>query len=208
MNKWRIIPVLAAAVLMAACGEETRTGKLELSGSAPVRIADEGGQTVEFFSGPLKVEFGASGSRRFTVKLEQAGRTAKFSGKAPDASDWNFTVRGRDIGQPTDFASRRSVELYGPVTTTTGHGMSCGFNGTWITEEQWRKGNEDWTVAFTDAQGGQSLGSFKSRREGDSYLIASRNLWCRERPDRDRGGRWDRLSASLTELQEKGVKFQ
>lgn len=208
MKRWGIMPVLAVA-LLAACGEETRNGRLELAGSAPVRIIDESGAGVEFVSGPLKVEFGANNSRKFTVVLEQGGRKAKFSGKVPDARDWNFTLRGRDIGQPADFASNRAVALYGPISTSYGTGASCGFDGNWLTEEQWQKGNEDWSVAFTDAQTSAALGTFKSRREGETYLIAVRNLHCRENHRREPrgGGRWDRLSEKLSGLQDSGVKF-
>lgn len=205
----KFLPVLAAIALLAACGEETRDGQLTLSGSQPVRIVDQGGSSVDFVSGPLKVQFGADSSRQFTVQLEQSGRKAKFSGKAPDAGDWNFTVLGRTIGQPVDLTSARSVALYGPISTQSGTGSFCGFNGTWETEEQWQKGNEDWSVTFADAQSGGGLGVFKSRVEGKSYLIGTRNVWCLERQPReplpDRGGR--RMSERLQDLQDSGVKF-
>lgn len=209
MKRRNILTIFAAAALLAACGEETRNGQLTLSGSAPLKIADEGGQTVEFYGGPLKVEFGADGGRKFTVKVEQNGRTAKFSGKASGIDDWNFTVRGRDIGQPADFTSKRTVTLYGQVATRWGFGGPCGFNGRWETEERWQKGNEDWGVAFKDAGTGADIGSFASRKEGQDYLIDSRNVWCRERPEHEPGhGRWDRLSQSLSELKPAAVKFE
>lgn len=209
MKRGKILMALAAAALMAACGEETRNGELTLSGSAPLRVADEGGATIEFYGGPLKVEFGADSGRRFTVKLEQNGRTAKFSGKAADVDDWNFTVRGRDIGQPADFISKRKVTLYGPVSRRWGFGGPCGFNGRWETEERWQKGNEDWTVAFKDAATGADIGAFASRLEGRDYLIDSRNVWCRERPEREPGrGRWDRLSQTLSSVNPSSIKFE
>lgn len=207
MNRRSTILTVACAIFMAACGEETRNGQLTLSGSAPVRIADQEGKTVEFFSGPLKVEFGASSGRKFTVKLEQDKRTAKFSGKVPDADSWNFTVRGKDIGQPLDFTSRRDIQLYGPISRSWGWGSPCGFNGRWETEEQWQKGNEDWNVSFADAHSAAPVGDFKSRKEGQDYLISSRNVWCRERPDHDRGGRWDRMSKQLEDLKPADIKF-
>lgn len=209
MKRGRLATLLAAAALLAACGEETRDGQLTLSGSAPLRIADESGKTVEFYSGPLTVEFGADGSRKFTVKLEQSGRSAKFSGRAPSISDWNFTVRGADIGQPADFTSERKISLYGPTMRRWGTGSSCGFNGRWETEETWRKGDEDWKVSFKDASSGSAIGAFASRKEGQDYLIDSRNVWCHERPERDRDhGRWDRLSTRLNELKPAALKFE
>ena len=183
MTRSRFLTIAAAALLLAACGEETRDGQLTLSGSAPLKIADEGGQIVEFYSGPIKVEFGAEFGHKFNVKLEQNGRLAKFSGKAPDVADWNFTVRGRDIGQPADFTSKRTIALYGPIATRWGMGGPCGFNGQWETEESWQKGNEDWNVSFQDAATSAAIGVFASHREGQDYLIATRNLWCRERPN-------------------------
>ncbi len=208
MKRRDLISILAAATLLAACGEETRNGQLTLAGSSPLRIADEGGKTVEFFSGPLKVEFGADGSRKFNVKLEQNGRTAKFSGKVSGILDWNFTVRGSDIGQPADFTSRRVVKLYGPVSNRWGIGGPCGFNGQWQTEETWQKGNEDWSVSFSDANTGAAVGAFASRREGQDYLIDSRNTWCRERHEHEPGhGRWDRLSQGLGDIKPSAFKF-
>jgi hypothetical protein len=208
MTKKFFLPMIAAVALLAACGEETRDGQLTLSGTQPVKIIDQGGSAVEFVSGPLKVQFGADSSRKFTVQLEQADRKAKFSGQAPDAGDWNFTVLGRDIGQPVDLASARSVALYGPVSTQMGTGGFCGMNGTWETEEQWQKGNEDWTVTFADAQSGGNLGVFKSRVEGKSYLLGTRNVWCNDRPQRDPlPDRGRHFSESLSKLQDSGVKF-
>lgn len=206
--------LLALALAATACNKEKRKGQLSLAGSSPVRIADQGGSTVDFYNGPLQVEFGADG-RKVSVKLEQNGRVARFSAKVPQNLDWNFTARGSEIGQPVDLVSRRAVQLYGPIEERTGLGGSCGFNGSYVTEEQWRKGNEDWSVSFSDAQSSQSLGAFKSRREGESYLVASRNLWCRERREPG-GGHWDRhaandrwngVSARVAALQDNGVSW-
>ena len=208
VKRKHLLAVAAAACLLAACGEETRDGQLTLSGSAPLKIADQGGQTVEFYSGPLKVEFGADSGRKFTVKLEQNGRTAKFSGQAPDVADWNFTVRGRDIGQPADFTSKRAIALYGPIARRWGLGGPCGFNGRWETDERWQKGNEDWSVLFKDAATSADIGTFASHREGQDFLIESHNVWCRERPEHEPHGRMERVSQSVSELKEKGVKFQ
>lgn len=207
-----VLLILAAGFLMLGCDHETRNGSLSLSGSSPVRIVDEGGKTVEFLSGPVKVDFSAGSSRKFTVEMEQGGRKAKFSGKVPESNDWNFTLRGRDIGQWVDFASSRSVSLYGPISTSIGRGGSCGFDGNYVTEESWQKGNEDWTVAFNDANTGAGVGSFKSRREGDSYLVGSRDLWCRENHRHEPGGRHGLSTAvssvnKLTEQLGSGVKF-
>ena len=206
----KFLPVLAAIALLAACGEETRDGQLTLSGSQPVKIVDQGGSTVDFVTGPLKVQFGADSGHKFTVQLEQSGRKAKFSGKAPDAGDWNFTVLGRDIGQPVNLTSARSVAMYGPVYTSWGTGGFCGFDGTWETEDQWQKGNEDWSVSFAAASNSAALGAFKSRVEGKDYLISSRNTWCHERREHEpfpRHGRWDATSEKLSNMKDLGVKF-
>lgn len=208
MNRKNILLALTVGFMMTACDKETRKGELTLSGSAPVRIVDEGGSAVDFVAGPVKVEFAASSNRKFSVTMEQGGRKAKFSGKVPEGNDWSFTLRGRDIGQAVDVASRRSIQLYGETSTSIGNGDSCGFDGRWVTEEKWQKGNEDWNVAFTDANSSAAVGSFKSRREGESYLVDSRNLYCREQHRREPGGgRWDRLSNNLSSLTETGVKF-
>jgi hypothetical protein len=212
--KKKVLPVLAAVALMTACGEETRNGQLTLSGSQPVKIIDqESKKAVEFLSGALKVEFSGDSGRKVTVKLEQGANKAKFSGKVNHEGGWNFTVRGKDIGQPVDFASQRSVELYGPVYTSYGTGGFCGFDGTWMTEETWQKGNEDWKVGFADTQTGAALGEFKSRLTGKSYLLESRNVWCRENPRRDPyphpiPPRYPRISQRLSNLQQNGVSFQ
>jgi len=213
MKKRSILPLLAAAVLLAACGEETRNGQLTLSGTQPVRIIDQGGSPVDFATGPLKVTFSADNSRKFTVELEQNGRKAKFSGQVPGGTqDWNVTLKGADIGQPVDLASSRSVAYYGPVSTSWGWGGPCGFNGTWQTEESWQRGKEDWKVSFADAQTGAALGAFASQKD-DNYLIARRDVWCRERPmpephPRGRlGAMSEQLGSSLGELQQKGVNF-
>lgn len=217
MNRKSLLIGLAAGILMTACVDETRKGQLVLSGAAPVRIIDESGKTVEFVNGAVKVEFSADSGRKFTVSMEQESRKAKFSGRAPNGGrDWNFTLRGREIGQLVDMASRRDVELYGQPSTSIGTGNSCGFDGRWVTEDVWQKGNEDWKVAFTDAQTSQAVGSFNSRREGVDFLISSRNLWCREQPRHDppfpRGPRGNLSKAEgavkkLSTLAESGVKF-
>ncbi|MBI4347770.1 MAG: hypothetical protein HY553_13015 [Elusimicrobia bacterium] len=201
---------IALAAVLVACGEETRNGQLTLAGSTPLRIADQDGRTVEFFTGPLKVEFGPDGSRKVSVKLEQEGRVAKFSARVSGRNaDWNFTIRGNEIGQSVDLASTRKVEYYGPRENRLGNGGSCGYNGTWVTEETWQRGNEDWKVAFTEAANGSAVGAFASRREGEYYLLEVRHLWCRERRDfpEPRIPRWDRVSHSIERLQETGVRF-
>lgn len=205
MNKSRIALALVAFAL-AGCNEEKRNGQLTLAGSTPLKIQDQSGKTVEFVSGPLKVVFDPEGSTKVAIKLEQDGRTAKFTGQVPRGADWNFSIRGQDIGQNVDLDSSRKIELYGPITRTWGTGGHCGFNGRWETEDEWRKGNEDWDVAFADSASGKPAARFKSRREGQDYLISSRNTWCRERPEHDRG-RWDRVSEKLSNLKENGVKF-
>lgn len=216
MNKKNVLLIAAAGFLMLGCDHETRKGQLVLSGSTPVRITDEGGKAVEFVNGGLKVDFRASNDRKFTVELEQGDRKAKFSGRVPESSDWNFALRGQDIGQAVDFASNRSVEYYGPRSTAIGSGNSCGFNGTWVTEEEWQKCNEDWKVSFSDAKTSQSVGSFSSRIEGQSCLVGIRNLYCRERhehepfPHGGRNGRWSNALGTVKDLSEKaeaGVKF-
>lgn len=208
MIKRRFLPLLAAAALLAACGEETRNGQLTLTGSQPVRVVDQSGASVEFVAGPLKATFGAESSRKFTVELEQNGRKAKFSGKIPGgAQDWNVSIKGGDIGQPVDFASTRSVAYYGPVWTSWGMGDPCGMNGRWETEQSWQKGREDWKVAFADAATGAALGAFASTKDQD-YLLSSRNTWCRERPmPEPRGPRWNSVSQRLDGFQLDGVKF-
>lgn len=206
----RLSLVLAAAVVMTACGEETRTGQLTLAGSAPLRIADKNGGTVEFYTGPLKVEFDPQGGRQVAIKLDQSGRVAEFTAKVPRNADWNFSIKGSEIGQPVDLESKRKVELYGPLQRRTGTGGPCGFDGNYVTEETWQQGNEDWSVAFANAGTSQPIGSFQSRREGEWYLIERRDLWCREHHRREpfpRGGRWDRASQTLKDLQDNPVKF-
>ena len=208
MNTKNILLALAAGFMMTACDHETRNGELTLSGSAPLRILDEGGKAVDFVGGAVKVEFAASSNRKFSVTMEQGDRKAKFSGKVPEGNNWSFTLRGREIGQGFDAASLRSIQLYGPISTSIGSGGSCGFDGRWVTEDQWQKGNEDWTVAFTDASSAVAVGGFKSRREGQNYLVGSRELYCREEHRRDPGhGRWDRMSKNLSSLSDSGVKF-
>lgn len=200
---------IALAAALVACGEETRNGQLTLAGSTPLRIADQDGRTVEFFTGPLKVEFGPDGSRKVKVRLEQEGRVAKFSARvAGRNADWNFTIRGSEVGQPVDFTSTRKVEYYGPREVRLGNGGPCGFNGTWVTEETWQRGNEDWRVAFADAGNGTAVGAFASRREGEYYLIEVHELWCRDHREHEpRQPRWDRVSHSIERFQEQGVRF-
>lgn len=207
--------ILSLTVLMlAACGEETRNGDLTLTGSAPVRIVDEGGKTVEFGAGPTQVTFSAGSSRKFTVTVSQGkDKTAKFTGKAPSSDEtWNFTLRGRDIGQPVDMASTRDLELYGPVWRRTGDGGTCGFNGRWVTEEEYQDCNEDWKVAFNDAATSASVGSFHARREKLSCFLGSRNIYCREEPrpvpmPRRPLVKMDGEIKRLNELTETGVHF-
>ena len=208
MKRSQILMIAGAAFLLAACGEETRNGQLTLSGSTPLKIADQGGQIVEFYSGPLKVVFAADSSRKFTVNLEQNGRKAKFSGAA-NVSDWNFTVHGKDIGQPADFTSNRNVAMYGPVEKRWGMGGPCGFNGQWETDEDWQRGKEDWKVSFNDAATGGAIGTFASQLD-QYYLIASRNIWCRERPNHEPHGpihRVSEVSKSIKDLDTASVKF-
>ena len=152
MNRKNILIGMAAGFLMLACDTETRNGELVLSGAAAVRIVDEGGKTVEFVTGPLKVEFGAGSDRKFSVTMSQGERRkAKFSGRAPSGGDWNFTLRGKEIGQLVDIASRRSLEFYGEHWRQIGNGGFCGFDGNWVVEEDYQRCNEDWKVAFSDA---------------------------------------------------------
>lgn len=211
MNRRGIFLIFAAAVAMTACDEQVRNGQLTLDGSAPLRIADQAGGTVDFYSGPLKVEFSPEGGRTVGVKLEQGGRIARFTAKV-SRTDWNFSVKGSEIGQPVDLVSERKVELYGPIYARTGTGGPCGFNGTYVTEERWQSGNEDWSVSFADAGTAQPVGVFKSRLEGVSYLIDSRLLWCRERPQHEfprheRHTRFDRISTQLDGMQGAAVAF-
>lgn len=208
MKRWGLFVVLAAALSTTACDEEKRAGQLTLAGTAPLRIVDKNGSAVEFQTGPLTVEFDAKGGGRVAVTLDQSGRKAEFEAKVPRRADWNFSLKGRDIGQPADIASARKVELYGPRERRIGNGGPCGFNGTYTTEEIWQKGNEDWTVSFADAQSAAPVASFKSRREGEDFLVETHNLWCRERPERHPGGgRWDRVSEKLKKLEPTQVKF-
>ncbi len=182
-TKKLLLPFVAAFALLAGCGEETRTGQLTLAGSQPLTIVDQSGSKVDFAAGPLKVVFSGDSGRKFTVSLEQGGAKAKFSGRVPDSSgDWNFKARGAELGQAVDVASARAVELYGPTWLQTGSGGVCGIGGTWLTEETWRHGDESWNVDFADAKTGAAVGAFKSVVHGKSYLLSSRNVWCREQP--------------------------
>jgi hypothetical protein len=203
-----------AALILGACGEETRNGTLTLAGVNPVKIADKSGKTVEFYAGPAKVQFSGSSSGKFTVVVSQGDRKAEFSGKAPkNDGSWNVTVRGKDIGQPEDFASARSVEYYGQTWRQLRDGGPCGMNGRYEVEDTYQKCNEDWKVSFTDAGNGAAVGTFASRIDGDTCLIDSRQLWCRDNPmppPYPRGGRWDRMDGTvqrLKDLSETGINF-
>lgn len=208
MRKGGLLFVVAAAIAMTACNEETRNGQLTLAGSAPLRIAGQNG-TTEFYTGPLTVEFAPEGGRKVKVKLKQDSRETEFQVNISQR-DWNFTVRGSEIGQPVDLASNRSVQLYGPVERRIGNGGPCGFDGNWVTDEYWQQGTEDWTVKFTDAGNGSAVGTFASRRN-DSYLVRTEQLWCRENHRHEpRGpmGRWGaNLSAKLGDIQPASLNF-
>lgn len=184
MNRRSILAgvVFAFVVVLLGCDRETRTGELILSGSTPVRIVDEGGKTVEFVSGSVKVEFDAGRDRKFTVIMTQGeSKKAKFSGRAPGNDDsWNFTLRGKEIGQLVDLVSLREIAYYGETWRELRDGGFCGRNGRWLVEEEYQKCNEDWKVAFTDAGTSQDVGVFRSRREGQRCLRSSRNIYCRE----------------------------
>ena len=172
--------IFPALLTFIGCDQETRNGELVLAGAVPVRIVDEGGKTVEFMNGPLTVTLDADSGRKFTVTLTQAeARKAKFSGRAPgNDNSWNFTLRGKEIGQPIDLASVRSIKYYGNTWREIRDGGYCGQNGRWRMENEYRQCNEDWTVAFADANTSQNVGSFRSRREGLTCLLNSRTLYC------------------------------
>ena len=54
---------------------------------------------------------------------------------------------------------------------------------------------------------GYAVASFQSYKN-DTYLVDSRNIWCRENPRREPGGgRWDRVSSRIEKLKTDGVKF-
>lgn len=184
MNRRSILAgvVFSAVFVLLGCDNETRDGELVLSGATPVRIVDEGGKTVEFVSGPVKAEFSVERDHKFTVTMTQGeNKQAKFSGRAPqDGGSWNFTLRGKEIGQPVDLASTRSLELYGKTWREIREGSFCGRNGRWLMEEEYQRCNEDWKVAFADAETSQDVGAFRSRREGLRCLLASRYIYCRE----------------------------
>lgn len=203
-------PVLLGLMVLifAGCEKETRNGELQLSGSTPVRIVDEGGKTVEFFSGPTKVEFSAGSSRKFTVTVSQGDKKAKFSGKAPSSNDtWNFTLRGSEIGQPIDLTSARSIVLIGKPWRQMGRGGMCGRGGTWVTDDEYQKGNEDWSVSFADAANSQSLGAFRSRRENEQYLISSRNIYCEGERDHEPRPPFPRHDRNLSKAQDAVKKL-
>jgi hypothetical protein len=206
MKKMNVL-LLATVAAFAACNKESRDGQLTLAGSNPLRIADESGKTVEFVNGALKAAFEPGSKDKVTVSLEQAGQKAKFTAKIPDNRDWNFTLRGKDAGQNVDMASKRTITLTGEPKKRYGTGGFCGFDGRWQTEEIWRDGKEDWKVAFADSQTGYAVAAFESHKN-DTYLVESKNIWCRENPRREPGGgRWDRLSSRIEKLKTDGVKF-
>ena len=157
----RLSSILCLVVVMlAACGEETRDGQLTLNGATPLKIADQSGKVVEFVAGPTKVEFSADSSRKFTVTVTQGqDKQAKFSGQAPASDGWNFTLRGKDIGQQVDLASS---------------------NGRMVVEETYQACNEDWRVDFADSSNSQAVGSFRSQRDNRSCLIDTHDLYCRD----------------------------
>ncbi|MBI5239077.1 MAG: hypothetical protein HY926_01255 [Elusimicrobia bacterium] len=180
MRRMTSILCLAAA-LLAACGEETRNGQLTLAGSNPLKLADESGKVVEFLAGPTKVVFSAESSRRFKVSVSQGqDKQATFSGQAPAGSGWNFTLRGKDIGQQVDLASDHKVEFVGRPWRTIRDGGPCGFNGRMVIEEEYQTCNEDWRVDFADSASAQPVGTFRSKRDNLTCLIYSRDLYCRD----------------------------
>ncbi|MBI5211465.1 MAG: hypothetical protein HY927_15945 [Elusimicrobia bacterium] len=204
-----------AVVLLAACGEETRDGQLTLAGSAPLRIVDQSGKTVEFPAGPTKVEFSADRSRKFTVTVSQGkDKQAVFSGQAPASNGWNFTLRGKDIGQPFDLTSDRKVEYVGRPWRRIRDGAPCGFNGRMVVEDVYQACNEDWRADFADASNAQAIGSFLSRLRDETCLIGSRDLYCRDfgpnphfPPHHRRLEGMERSIKKLNDLGADGIKF-
>ncbi|MCX5796818.1 MAG: hypothetical protein NTY77_15090 [Elusimicrobia bacterium] len=173
--------LLLAVVMLAACGEETRDGLLTLAGSGPLKITDQSGKVVEFLAGPTKVVFSADNSRKFTVTVSQGqDKQAKFSGQAPVSDGWNFTLRGKDIGQQVDLASSRNVEFVGRTWRTMRDGMPCGFNGRMVVEDTYQACNEDWRVGFSDSLNTLPVASFRAQRNNQTCLIDSRDLYCRD----------------------------
>lgn len=203
-----------AVVLLAACGEETRDGQLTLAGSAPLRIVDQSGKIVEFLAGPAKVEFSADRSRKFTVTVSQGkDKQAAFSGQAPASDGWNFTLRGKDIGQPFDLTSDRKVEYVGYPWRSIRDGMPCGYNGRMVVEEVYQACNEDWRADFADASNSQAIGSFVSRLNR-TCLISSRDLYCRDYgpnppipPYPHRLEKAEKSLKKLNDLGADGIKF-
>ena len=211
MNK-KLLLCLGAALLVAACDSETRNGQLTLTGTSAVRVMDKDGHAVDFTSGPLKVAFGVPGGDKISVRLEQGDRKATMEARVPADGDFNFTLRGADMGQSFDLASQRKLDLYGEKHTSIGNGGSCGFDGEWVTEETWQKCNEDWKVLFTDTRNSAALGTFESIHNGADCLIATRDLYCRERHTHDRPGPRGVAAANKTTNDLKaqvdsGVKF-
>jgi|CXWL01.1.fsa_nt_gi hypothetical protein len=173
--------ILTVAVLaLTGCNKETREGQLTLSGTAPVRFVSEGGKLVEFYAGPTKVEFSANSRDKIAVVVSQQDKKAVFSGKAPAGEDWNFVLRGKDIGQPVDMTSRRQLTYKGKPQTAIVDGGFCGSNGRWVVEEKHQACDEEWTVAFADANTSLALGNFRSFRGDRTCVLSSRNLYCRD----------------------------
>ncbi len=171
--------VIACAVL-TSCDKETRKGELTLSGAAPIRFVSKDGKTVEYYAGPTKVELSAKSRDKVTVIVSQGDKKAVFSGKVSGGDDWNFVLRGKTIGQPMDMSSRRQLTYTGKVWYRISGGGFCGFNGRWVVEDKLQKCDEDWNVAFTDANTSAPLGAFRSRQNDMTCLISSRNIYCRD----------------------------
>ena len=173
--------VVAAAAVLTSCNKETRNGELTLSGPAPVRFVSEGGKIVEFYAGPTKVELSGKSRDKITVEVSQGDKKkAVFSGKATGGDNWNFVLRGKDIGQLMDMTSLRRLDYKGKPWTTIGERGFCGFRGRWVVEEKLQKCDEDWSVAFSDVNTSLALGAFRSRRNDKTCLLSSRNIYCRE----------------------------
>ena len=204
-----------AVVLLAACGEETRNGLLTLAGSEPLRITDQSGKVVEFAAGPTKVVFSADKSRKFTVTVSQGqDKQAAFSGQAPANDGWNFTLRGKDMGQQVDMTSDQKVEFSGRPWRNIRDGGPCGFNGRMVVEDEYQTCSEDWRVDFADAVSAQPVGTFLSQRSNMTCLIGSRNLYCRDYgpnpphppyPHHPRPRRLDAAEKSVQKLNDLGI---
>ncbi|HAH06312.1 MAG TPA: hypothetical protein DCM05_07255 [Elusimicrobia bacterium] len=173
--------VFLGVFLLAACGEETRDGMLTLT-AGPLKLIDQGGAVVEFLAGPTKVHFAASNkTRKFTVTVSQGdAKKATFAGQTPNYSGWDFTLRGKDIGQAVDMTSFRKVDYVGRSWTSIHEGGPCGYNGRWMVEYEYQECSETWRVDFADSSNLQAVGSFLSKREGRTCLLNERNLYCRD----------------------------